>query len=87
MVGLTGQRLSSKALLRWRRLGNRNANIPTSLGSWLARTPGSRPVKPKQANKKYPKGIFSLTWWGLINQALTDYEKDMKEELRDMLAT
>ena len=58
MVGLTGQRLSSKALLRWRRLGNRNANIPTSLGSWLARTPGSRPVKPKQANKKYPKGIF-----------------------------
>ena len=59
MVGLTGQRLSSKALLRWRRLGNRNANIPTSLGSWLARTPGSRPVKTeKQVNKKYPKGIF-----------------------------
>ena len=24
---------------------------------------------------------------GLINQALTDYKKDMKEELRDMLAT
>jgi hypothetical protein len=29
-----------------------------SLGSLFARTSGSRPVKPKQANKKYPKGIF-----------------------------
>ncbi len=26
-------------------------------------------------------------WWALINQALTDYKKDMKEEFRDMLAT
>ncbi len=33
-----------------------------SLGSLFARTSGSRPVKPKQANKKYPKGIFH--WLG-----------------------
>ena len=52
----------AKSLASLRCLGNKNASIFASLGSLLARTSDSRPVKPKQVNKKYPKGIFH--WLG-----------------------
>jgi hypothetical protein len=37
--------------------------------------------------KNDEKSALYSSWWALISQALTDYKKDMKEELRDMLAT
>ena len=41
----------------------------------------------QQTKSASDEAIYQKKWWGLIRQALTDYKKSMKEELRDMLAT
>ena len=82
MVDPTGQRLSAKALGRWRRLGKRRIN------SHFRSAPSSREPTVlalsahNKVNKKYPSGHFvSTLWWTLVREVRTIIQADILDNL------